>query len=89
MKKLILNFCLIVLISLINGCSLDNFDLPSSTPNINESLPIIEAKSIKSISDISSVALEWKNITDSSEVYGYHIYRSNLKEDKQGYLSVL
>jgi fibronectin type 3 domain-containing protein len=82
MKKLILNFCLIVLISLINGCSLDNFDLPSSTPNINESLPIIEAKSIKSISDISSVALEWKNITDSSEVYGYHIYRSNLKEDK-------
>ena len=81
MKKLILNIWLIILITLINGCSVNNLDTPSSKPKIDETLPVVEAKSIKTISDISSIALEWKNITQSSKVYGYNIYRANLNKD--------
>jgi fibronectin type 3 domain-containing protein len=81
MKRLTWNILLIVLIILTSGCTALNINLSKSQqPKIDNNLPIIDNKSIKSISNIKSIALEWKG-NNSHAVYGYYIFRSNLEKD--------
>jgi fibronectin type 3 domain-containing protein len=80
MKRLIQLTFAVVLVVLINGCAISELSVPTSKPKIDERLPVVSSKYIKTISDISSVALEWKGITDS-KVRGYYIYRANTTKD--------
>lgn len=82
MKKSIQSIFLVVLIIFISGCELNNVSVPVSKPQISQSLPIIDVDNIKAISDMSTIALEWKGISEAG-IYGYHIYRSNLNIDNQ------
>ena len=82
MKKLIQSIFLVVSIIFINGCEINNVSVPTSKPQISQNLPIIDVDNIKAISDMSTIALEWKGISEAG-VYGYHIYRSNLNIDNQ------
>lgn len=81
MKKLTKNILLSVLVILISGCSTltQNFNSERKII-INENLPTVSYESVRTISDIESIALEWKGFTINN-IYGYHIYRSNLQKD--------
>ncbi len=82
MKKLILNTLLTALIVLISGCDTQNLPLPSTKPKINENLPSVDAATIKTIPDMSSIAIEWKALLDHN-IKGYYIYRANIQKDGQ------
>lgn len=59
---------------LITGCATtDGVKLNTSLPTIN---------SLKTISDMTSIAFEWKPINDDN-VYGYYLYRSNPNENNK------
>ncbi len=77
MKKSIQNILLIASIILISGCSTKDL---STKPQIHSNLPIIDSDFVRTIPDMSAVALEWKNYT-LPEVKGYHIYRSTVLKD--------
>jgi len=77
MKRLIQFTLLLLSIILISGCSKNSVNLPSSKPIIDESLPIVDASSIRTIPDMGLIALEWKTFINP-KVYGYHIYRSDI-----------
>ncbi len=77
-KRLTTSLLLIGSIAIFSGCE-QNLDI-AQKPKIDLNLPVIDFGSIKSISAIDSIALEWKSITDSG-VEGYHIYRSNMQFD--------
>lgn len=80
MKKLIQISSLATLVVLLNGCAnLNNISTPVK-PKIDESIEVINQQSIKSISDITSVAFEWKKVTDP-RVVGYNFYRANMHKD--------
>ena len=71
---------LAVSLLIFSGC---NFapSLPKEVkPKIDPNLPVIDAKSIKTMPDINAIALEWEGC-DKSECLGYHIYRANLQKD--------
>ena len=89
MRKSIKNMLLIALMILVSGCSsLNNLGLGnSSSSKINNSLPVVDSQSIRSISDIRAVALEWKGF-DISGIYGYYIFRSNYKKDGQKFTKI-
>ncbi|MEA3352197.1 MAG: hypothetical protein U9Q33_00070 [Campylobacterota bacterium] len=78
MKQLTLSLLLASSVILFSGCEkqLDT----AQKPKIDTTLPKVEDSSIKSISDITAVALEWKSITDA-RADGYYIYRSNMQQD--------
>ncbi len=80
MKRLIPNILLVALIILFSGCELNEVSLPSSKPIIDENLAMIDSSTVKTISDLNSIALEWKGVT-SPEIKGYHIYRSKISEN--------
>ena len=80
MKKLIQSILLIASIILISGCDVNNLQIPTSQPVINASLPVVDAESIKTISDMTDIAFEWKGSSDAS-VQGYHIYRSDMLQE--------
>ncbi len=80
MKKLIQRTLLVVLITLISGCTVDNITAPITKPKIDENLPTVDASSIRMIPDMTSIALEWKG-TISPSVKGYNVYRSNVQVD--------
>ncbi len=82
MKKLIHSILGITLTLLISGCDVNELDTPSSQPQIDQGLPSVDAEHIRMITTMSSVALEWKNITIPSS-YGYYVYRANLNTDSQ------
>ncbi len=82
MKKLIQNILLIASIILISGCDTKNLSIPTDKPNIDANLPVIDTEKIRTIPDMTSIALEWKTIA-VPEVKGYYIYRSNIQEDGQ------
>jgi fibronectin type 3 domain-containing protein len=74
MKKLTLTLLSALLVVLFSGCS-ENISTPQYTkPKINPNLEMIEKKSIKYISDINSIAFEWKR-AKSDDVEGYVVYR--------------
>ncbi len=77
MKKLILGILSIVLILFVSGCQ----NILPNPPKvvIDSSMPTIT--SIRTLSDINKIALEWEPIYNDS-IKGYYIYRSNpLKND--------
>ncbi len=78
MKKLTTSILLVGSLIIFSGCE-KNLDVPSQ-PEIDINIPVINAESIKTISDYKAIALEWKNITNST-ITGYHIYRSNMQHD--------
>ena len=88
MRKLIKSILLIALVMLIAGCSSLTQNFTSSKKvQINQSLPVVSHTSIRTIPDIQSIALEWKGFTIPN-VYGYHIYRSNLQIDGENLIRV-
>jgi uncharacterized protein len=78
MGKSIISILSIGLALLISGCQ-QNLMTPEK-PKIDITLPMIETASIKYISDVTEIALEWKSI-DISSAAGYAIIRANMQED--------
>ena len=74
MKKYLKSTLLIVLLTLLAGCSTSNLLTQNNTPVIDKNLPTIDATTIKTISDTNAIALEWKGY-DSEYISGYNIYR--------------
>ena len=65
---------------LLSGCSsLNNLGTPAK-PKVDETLEVINNQSIKSISDITSIAFEWQKVNDP-RVVGYNFYRANMHKD--------
>lgn len=79
MTKLFQTASLTTLILLLSGCSFNSANNPSK-PNVDENLQVIDYDSIKSISDITSIAFEWKKVDDPN-VIGYNFYRANMHQD--------
>lgn len=81
MIKLMQTTSLAALILLSSGCSNLNNNLGTANePNIDETLEVISDASIKSLSDITSIAFEWKSVNDH-RVTGYNFYRANMHKD--------
>ncbi|MEA3288813.1 MAG: hypothetical protein U9Q04_01420 [Campylobacterota bacterium] len=78
MRKLTLSILLTGLSLLFSGCQkqLDT----AQKPRIDMNLPKVETGSVKTISDINAIALEWKSVSDAN-ADGYYIYRSNMQQD--------
>jgi hypothetical protein len=77
MGRLAKSLLLVGLILFTSGCE-KQLTTPIK-PKIDESLPIVDATSIRTIPDINAVALEWKAI-DVSGAEGYYIIRANVQE---------
>ena len=73
MKKYLKSILLTALLTLLVGCSTNNLSTSYKT-NIDNELPKIDSNSIKTISDVNAIALEWKSYT-SDNISGYNIYR--------------
>ncbi len=82
MKRLIQSILLIASIILTSGCETKNLPIGINKPKVDESLPVVDAATIKTIPDMTSIALEWKSI-NMPEVKGYYIYRSDIQKDGQ------
>ena len=81
MTNLMKTTSLTALIFLLSGCNnLNNSLNTPATPKIDESIQMIENSSIKSISDITSIAFEWQKV-DDPRVIGYNFYRANMHKD--------
>jgi fibronectin type 3 domain-containing protein len=65
----------------ISGCNNlnNNLNTPIS-PKIDESIQMVDNESIKSISEITSIAFEWQKV-DDPKVVGYNFYRANMHKD--------
>jgi fibronectin type 3 domain-containing protein len=64
-----------------SGCSVNQLQKKEVIkPKIDHNLPKINSTSIKFIPDINAISLEWQGYEEAN-VYGYHIYRSNLQQD--------
>jgi len=81
MIRLMQTTSLAALILLSSGCtSLNNNLGTASKPIIDETLEVVNNDSIKSLSDITSIAFEWKSVADH-RVTGYNFYRANMHKD--------
>ena len=78
MKRLTMSLLLLSSVAVFSGCE-KNLDT-AVKPKVDTNLPVVEYNSIKSISAINAIALEWKSIV-TPEASGYHIYRSNMQLD--------
>ena len=81
MTKLMQTTSLIALLLLSSGCTglNNNLNTPDE-PKIDQSIEIIDINTLKSISDMTSIAFEWKRVEDS-RVIGYNFYRANMHKD--------
>ena len=79
MKNLIKIISAIFLILVLSSCQ-NNLSTPNK-PKIDSSLEKIEDNSIRSLSDITAVAFEWRKV-DDVKVVGYNLYRANALENK-------
>ena len=81
MTKLMKTTSLAALLLLFSGCSnvLNNLNTPIK-PKIDDSIEIVEQNSIKTISDITSIAFEWKKVEDP-RVVGYNFYRADIQKE--------
>jgi len=84
-KKLATSLFLISLLAIFSGCEKEL--AVASKPKIDINLPIVQADSIKTMQDFTSIALEWKSI-DIAEAKGYLIYRSDMQKDGQSFKRV-
>ncbi|KAB7885547.1 hypothetical protein GBG19_08890 [Poseidonibacter ostreae] len=72
---------LTALLLLLSGCSNLNNNLNAPIkPKIDETLEVIDNNSLKSISDMTAIAFEWKKV-DDARVIGYNFYRANMHKD--------
>ncbi len=81
MKNLVKIISLIVLMILINACSVKNDFNKVVKPNINDSVEVIDSSSIRTISDVNAIAFEWQKV-DDVRVIGYNLYRANMTKDR-------
>ncbi|NQY21536.1 MAG: fibronectin type III domain-containing protein [Campylobacteraceae bacterium] len=79
MKNLMKIISAIFLILVLSSCQ-DNLNTPVK-PKIDASLEKIQYESIRSLSDITAVAFEWRKV-DDVRVVGYNLYRANALENK-------
>lgn len=70
---------LTLLVFAITGCSLQNKLTEPKKPKVDTTLEVVNPDSIRYISDITSIALEWKPVKDP-RANGYNIYRVNTRE---------
>tara|TARA_B100001063_G_scaffold245886_1_gene282958 strand:- start:4722 stop:6005 length:1284 start_codon:yes stop_codon:yes gene_type:complete len=81
MTKLMQTTSLTALLLLLSGCSNLNNNLNAPVkPKIDETLEVIDNNSLKSISDMTAIAFEWKKV-DDARVIGYNFYRANMHKD--------
>lgn len=81
MTKLMQTTSLTALLLLLSGCTNINNNLNTPVkPKIDETLEIVDFNSLKSISDMTAIAFEWKKV-DDSRVTGYNFYRANMHKD--------
>jgi len=81
MTKLMQTTSLTALLLLLSGCNNLNNNLNTPiTPKIDETLEVIDNTSLKSISDMTAIAFEWKKV-DDVRVIGYNFYRANMHKD--------
>jgi len=72
---------LTALLLLLSGCTNLNNNLNTPVkPNIDETLEVIDNNTLKSISDMTAIAFEWKRV-DDVRVTGYNFYRANMHKD--------
>ena len=77
-KRLLKSIFYLYLASFIGGCaSMQNTQPKSTEPIVDMSLPIIDK--IRSINDVTTIALEWDNSGDP-RVEGYYIYRTSMND---------
>lgn len=81
MTKLMQTTSLTALLLLLSGCNNLNNNLNTPVkPKIDETLEVIDSTSLKSISDMTAIAFEWKKV-DDARVIGYNFYRANMHKD--------
>ena len=80
MTKLVKLVSLTALILLVSGCSTKGGLSQGKLPKIDETLEVVDSASIRSISDINSIAFEWRKV-DDPRVVGYHFYRANMQNE--------
>lgn len=81
MTKLMQTTSLTALVLLLSACSnLNNGLNTAEKPKIDETIEVIDSNTIKSISDMTSIAFEWKKVEDP-RVIGYNFYRANMHKD--------
>ncbi|MDO6828401.1 fibronectin type III domain-containing protein [Poseidonibacter sp. 1_MG-2023] len=81
MTKLMQTTSLTALLLLLSGCNNLNNNLNAPVkPKIDETIEVIDNSSLKSISDMTSIAFEWKKV-DDVRVTGYNFYRANMHKD--------
>jgi len=81
MTKLMQTTSLTALLLLLSGCTNLNNNLNTPVkPNIDETLEVIDNNTLKSISDMTAIAFEWKRV-DDVRVTGYNFYRANMHKD--------
>jgi len=81
MTKLMQTTSLTALLLLLSGCNNLNNNLNTPVkPKIDETLEVIDNTSLKSISDMTAIAFEWKKV-DDVRVIGYNFYRANMHKD--------
>ncbi len=86
MKKLMMSILTICLMVLSSGCT--NPDKVNIIkPKIDRNLKTIERKDIKSMANMSSIALEWSIVQDN-KIKGYNIYRSNTNKGNRNFVLV-
>jgi fibronectin type 3 domain-containing protein len=72
---------LTALLLLLSGCNNINNNLNTPVkPKIDETLEVIDNNTLKSISDMTAIAFEWKKV-DDARVTGYNFYRANMHKD--------
>ncbi len=74
-------------IALLSGCDLQNrvdntFQTNLEKPVIDQSISAIDTTSIKTIPDISSIAIEWARPNDN-KITGYYVYRAEAKDGEK------
>lgn len=82
MTTLMKTASLATLILLFSGCNNlnNNLNTPAIKPKVDQTLEMINKDSIKTISDITSIAFEWQKVEDP-RVVGYNFYRSDVLKD--------
>jgi hypothetical protein len=81
MKKLIKITSSILLVLFVSGCDQNNLTAPSK-PKIDQSLESVNSSSLRTIPDITSIALEWQKV-DDPRIDRYYLYRTKIQENGQ------
>lgn len=78
---MILTICSMILVS---GC-LNPDTINIKKPKIDSSIQSVDRQNIKSMSNMSSIALEWSIVNDP-EIKGYNIYRSDTNKTNRNFV---